>query len=116
MNLQTQNLATVTGPLFDLAESQRRAEDGIAAASENRAGILLFAKEVAREIALSRINLECDADDVAARMTKRQRDELGNAAGGIFRGREWEFVRYAKCTRISGHARTIRVWRYVGKG
>jgi hypothetical protein len=103
-----------TFPLFDLAESRRHAEIGIAVASENRAEILHFAKQVAREIALSRISRECDADDVARRLTKGQRNALGNAAGGIFKGSEWTFVRYANCQRINAHSRMIRVWRYVG--
>jgi hypothetical protein len=106
--------AEPTFPLFDAAESRRHAEIGIAVASENRAEILHFAKRMAREIALSRLSRECDADDVARRLTKGQRKALGNAAGGIFKGREWQFVRYTTCTRISAHARDIRVWRYVG--
>lgn len=110
-------------PLFDAAESRRYAEAGIAIATENRTAILLEAKAAAREIALSRMSRECSADDVAERWfrllgkesAKRKVEMLGNAAGGIFKGREWEFIRYENSVRIQAHARTIRVWRYVGK-
>lgn len=101
-------------PLFDLAEAERHRDVGIMTAAENRGEVLHKAKLLAREIALSRDARECDSDDVARRLTKGERHALGNAAGAIFRGRDWRFVRYKTCERINAHARTIRVWQYAG--
>ena len=104
-----------TLPLFDLAESQRHAEIGIALAAENNAPLLLKAREIARRIAL-----ECGevtADDVQERlmMLGHRSDALGNAAGSIFKSREWQYTgRTVNSKRINAHARLIRVWRYVG--
>ncbi len=103
-------------PLFDAAESQRHAEIGIAIASDNRSAVLMHAKSIAREIALSRMSREVTSDDVNARLTLGQHKALGNAAGGIFKGREWEFVGTIKSTRIAAHARLISVWRLVDNG
>jgi hypothetical protein len=36
-------------------------------------------------------------------------EELGNSAGGVFRG--WKLVRYKKSERVGNHGREIRVWR-----
>jgi hypothetical protein len=36
---------------------------------------------------------------------------LGNAAGQIFRGAEWEFVEWRESKRPSNHARPVRAWR-----
>lgn len=100
-------------PLFDLLEAERHRDIGISIAAENRGEVLHRAKEIAREIAESRFSRECCADCVAKRLTPGERKALGNAAGAIFKGREWRFVRYEKCKRINAHARTIRVWRLI---
>jgi hypothetical protein len=36
---------------------------------------------------------------------------LGNAAGSIFRGVEWECVGWKQSERKTNHARAIRIWR-----
>lgn len=36
---------------------------------------------------------------------------LGNAAGSVFKGPEWEFVAFVKSTRPSNHSRMVRSWR-----
>ncbi len=102
-------------PLFDYAESQRHAEIGIGIAADNNPGILAIAKRVAVEIARERG--EVNADDVQERLMLlgHHRDALGNAAGSVFRGREWQFTgRTVNSRRIQAHARLLRVWRYVG--
>ena len=40
---------------------------------------------------------------------------LGQAAGALFRGNEWEFVGWKESTRGSNHARPIRVWRLLSQ-
>lgn len=37
--------------------------------------------------------------------------DLGNAAGSVFSGKEWECVGYKAATRPEAHARILRVWR-----
>jgi len=112
MSLQTQ-----TYPLFDAITSREQAEIGIAAAAENNASLLVFAKRVAVEIALSRHDRCISADDVQERLMVLGYREgvLGNAAGSLFRGREWRFERWTTSRRIKSHARGLRVWRYIGK-
>jgi hypothetical protein len=36
---------------------------------------------------------------------------LGNAAGSVFKGPEWEMVGYTEAKRPEAHARILRVWR-----
>lgn len=100
--------------LFDAAESRRQAEVGIGLASENNPGILAVAKKIAKEIAIERG--EVTADDVQERLMRLgyRSDALGNAAGAVFRGREWQAIRTISSSRINAHSRLIRVWKYVG--
>lgn len=37
--------------------------------------------------------------------------DLGNAAGSVFKGPDWECVGYREATRPEAHARILRVWR-----
>lgn len=101
-------------PLFNYAESQRHAEIGIAAAAENNAVLLAEAREIARELSQGG-RVEVDADMVQRVMYARYgRDVLGNAAGGIFRGRDWSFAGYSKSTRIQSHGNRLCKWTYIG--
>jgi len=108
---------TQTHPLFDQIAAREQAEIGIAAAAENNATLLVFAKRVAVEIASSRPDRCISADDVQERLMVLGYREgvLGNAAGSLFRGREWTFDHWTTSRRIKSHARGLRVWRYVGK-
>ena len=105
--------------LFDYAESQRQAEAGIAAAAENNAVLLAEAREIAVELSkglTGRIgSVTVDADMVQRVMSQRYgRDVLGNAAGGIFRSRDWSFAGYSKSTRIQSHGNRLCKWTYIG--
>lgn len=101
--------------LFDAAESLQRRDEGIAVAVDNHASMLVRVQEIAREI--GRRQRYVSADDVAAEMERRQirRESLGNAAGAIFRGREWRFHDWTNSVRIAAHGRGIRIWEYIGK-
>ena len=101
--------------IFDFAESQRQAEAGIGLAAENNAVRLAEAREIARELSQGG-RVEVDADMVQRVMYARYngRDVLGNAAGGIFRGREWSFAGYSKSTRIQSHGNRLCKWTYIG--
>lgn len=101
--------------IFDYAESQRQADIGIAISAENNAVRLAEAREIARELSQGG-RVEVDADMVQRVMYARYngRDVLGNAAGGIFRGREWSFAGYSKSTRIQSHGNRLCKWTYIG--
>lgn len=98
--------------IFDYAESERHAAEGIALAAENNPALLHKAREIAKEIAHERG--EVTADDVQLRLAALGYSvkALGNAAGSLFRGREWEWTgRWVKSARIHAHCNPLRVWR-----
>jgi len=103
-------------PLFNYAESQRRAEIGIAVAAENAGSVVLKVQAIARE--LGRLQGFVTADDVQRVMFERQisSKELGNGAGSMFRGKDqWRKTgRYISSVRIAAHGRDIPVWEYIG--
>ena len=96
---------------FDLEKSKQKKEEGMARAAMNRKDLLNFARAVAKELAHKREWIT--ADDVQAKLlTIGVRQNLGPAAGSLFRGDEWIFTgRYIKSSRVSNHARILRVWR-----
>jgi hypothetical protein len=101
--------------LFDAAEAERRKEAGMARAAAARPALLAIARDVARHLAVVRGAVT--SDDVAYHMTElgHHYDDLGNAAGSVFRGGfEWTGeVRTSE--RASTHGRVIRVWRIKGE-
>ncbi len=103
--------------LFDVAESNRLKEEGMTAAEYGGKHMLLdHARHVAKQIAMLRESRTVTADDVGKAFEKEGITEsLGNAAGSLFRGKEWEFTgQRIKSSRKSNHSREIKVWRYVG--
>lgn len=99
---------------FDLPEGERLRDEGISLAKEAYSRKALVEK--AREIAIELANLHWDvtADDVFEEMIKRDLhpELLGNGAGSIFRGDDFEFTgEWRKSKRVSNHARQNRVWR-----
>jgi len=102
--------------LFDLAEAQRLKEEGMASAAANKHDLLNHARHVAKQIAMLRDSRTVTADDVSRAFVKEGiTDSLGNAAGSIFRGKDWEFTgERVNSQRKTNHSREIKVWRYVG--
>lgn len=89
-------------------------ERGMNRAAQNNRPILKVAKDVAIEIAESRGDRRCSMDDVQARLKQMGYSDraLGNAAGSVFRGGEWEFTgTRIKSVRPHAHANEIKVWR-----
>jgi hypothetical protein len=41
----------------------------------------------------------------------REPELLGNAAGAVFRGDEWECIGWKPSERVTNHKRPIRIWR-----
>lgn len=95
-------------------EANAAKETGIALAVAHRAEILAKAREVARDLARHAEYQETNADEVAAQLELQGIDstELGNAAGAIFRGKDWTFVGYKKSVRVSRHANKIGIWAF----
>jgi hypothetical protein len=97
---------------FDLKEGERRKEEGLARAETlSRKQLLETARLYALRIA--RRSGTVTYDDVFIEMLRDGLDPaaLGNAAGGVFRGREFMFTGgWEKSRRMSNHARVNRIW------
>jgi hypothetical protein len=103
--------------LFDAVAANDAKELGKSSAAgvSYRMGILAEAQEIARSI--GKRTRYCNADQVYEELVRRGRDIklLGNGAGSMFAGKEWEFSgEWIKSTRITNHGRMIRIWRYNG--
>ena len=83
---------------------------GLSRASLSRKELLCAAKMFAHAIAQKRGS--CTIDDVQAELEAQgfTSADLGNAAGGVFRGKDWECVGSRQSKRVSAHARRILVW------
>jgi hypothetical protein len=84
----------------------------------DRAGNPFYRRELLERAKAHAIELghtlgEVTADDVFRRMLNygEEPELLGNAAGSIFRGVEWECVGWKQSERKTNHARAIRIWR-----
>ena len=100
--------------LFDMSEAERRRDVGMAkaCARDSRSAMLRYAKVVAVNICIDGDGT-VDSDRVAMRMEAEGISylQLGNAAGAVFRG-DFEWTgECRKSSRVSTHARVIRVWR-----
>ena len=103
--------------LFGINESIRRKHDGMLAAEYGGKHLVLKdARRIAKQIAMLRLDKTVTADDVNAALIRIGITEsLGNAAGSLFRGSEWQFTgERIKSARKTNHAREIKVWRYLG--
>jgi hypothetical protein len=90
------------------------AEAGMGLALSRRLNLVEDVRVRVRAIALSRADRTATADDVdtALAAIRRTHMELGNAAGSIFRDGRWLCTgEWRSSTRLSNHARPIRVWQ-----
>lgn len=95
---------------FNLAAAEQHKQSGMVAAALSKADLLEYAVELAERIARS--TGDVTADDVNALLIAQGRGSLGNAAGSLFRGKQWQFTgQWRTSTRVSNHARQNRVWR-----
>ena len=97
--------------LFDAAEAQRRKDAGMTKAADARHQLLTHAQAIARRIADNLGNVT--SDDVASVMQQRglRYEDLGNAAGSVFRT-DFEWTgKVVASVRVSTHGRMIKVWR-----
>lgn len=90
---------------FDLPKGEALKQRGMEVAASTRIEDLELARQELRIIAQGRPDRCVTADDAA-------RFNLGNSAGSLFRGGEWEFTgRWEKSKRPARHANNLRVWR-----
>ena len=98
--------------LFDAAEAEAAKTRGMNTAALNRLELLAEARKIAVEIAMSRADRCVTADDVQAVLIERGFGHLGNSAGHLFTGRNFEFTGQWKASeRVSNHGHKNRVWR-----
>lgn len=102
--------------LFDAVAAARLRDAGMELAAEKKNPLLVYAREGAREIALSRESREVTADDVQAWLVSKgfKESALENAMGSVFREKCWRFEnKTVMSARKAAHRRLIRVWRLV---
>ena len=97
--------------LFDYAASKKLRDTGMESAAKGRAGLLQTARELAQRLA--ELYGKVTADDVRKEYEYRGGNwsDLGNAAGSIFKGKQWECVGFENSSVASSHARALRIWR-----
>ena len=103
--------------LFDPIQAERNKHIGMQQAAKTRAKVLTLARRVAIEIAKNRKDGVCHADLVQKELGLRGilPHQLGNAAGSIFRGKNWEWTgHFIKSERTTSNQRIIRVWQFIG--
>jgi hypothetical protein len=102
--------------LFDLQTAEAAKLAGMDLAAVARDSILDEARRAAVFIASLRDDRSVSADDVMERLCSlgRKPEELGNAAGSVFRGKRWRWNgKWVKSRRETNHARMIRVWELI---
>ena len=96
---------------FDLQAGVDAKVRGMSLAENNRATLLLTARSAARIAArkLGKITID---DVIQTMQAYGHACSLGQAAGSVFKGKEWVFTgEWRKSSRVSNHARQNRVWR-----
>jgi len=96
--------------LFDYAQSIQERDKGMATAVSGREKALSKARQMAEILAI--MCGEITADDVRKEYEYRGGNwsDLGNAAGSIFKGKQWQCVGFENSTVTTSHARALRVW------
>jgi hypothetical protein len=97
--------------IFDAQMGRMAKEEGMNLAAENKRYALIFARDIAEEIALKSPTRECTTDDVQ-KIIIAKGINLGNAAGSLFKESKWKFTgRFVESHRVSNHGRLLHVWR-----
>jgi D-serine deaminase-like pyridoxal phosphate-dependent protein len=103
--------------LFDVMAGEEARDVGKEQAALVRQQMLAEARSIAISIASSRRSRLVTIDDVQRELLRRGNyttEDLGNAAGSVFRGSAWKFTgRWYKSMRITNHARHVRIWQLL---
>jgi len=99
------------------AQEIQAKEKGIARAVGKHTAVFIVARKLAVDLAKKNSNGVVNADQVQDELTKLgyTSSDLGNAAGALFRGKNWIKLAPSKSTRKGNHARDIANWKYVGQ-
>jgi hypothetical protein len=102
------------GAPYDLKSESTAKEQGIVQAVKGHTEVFIVARKLAVQLAKANgtVNADLVQDDLA-KLGYASAD-LGNAAGALFRGKNWKYVRTQKSARKGNHLRDIKVWEYVG--
>ena len=100
---------------FDWQQGDREKARGMQLAARNRGWLLEHARDLAKAFAQRRPLATCTFDDVMRQLIAEgfKPEELGNAAGSVFKTADWECVGWKQSKRISNHARAIRIWKLI---
>ena len=91
--------------------------EGMANAARRRKEALAAARQACIDAAMGRDDRTATADDAYEYVERTGIEPLGNAAGSLFVGKDWEFTGDWQASRIpSRHAHRNRVWVFVGDG
>ena len=84
---------------------------GMDKAAENKKKLLEYARGIARDLAKG--GNVISADDVQRELERRKISvhALGNAAGSLFKGKEWMAVGRIKSKRVHAHSNWLTTWR-----
>lgn len=100
---------------LDLLEGIKRKREGMERAAKHKSPLLEKARMVA--VTIGRKQRYVTADDVRRHMAEASMsmEELGNAAGSLFRTKDWRFTgRRVKSKYVANHAKEVNVWEYIG--
>lgn len=107
---------TATASLFDLIAAIELGERGIELAAGNHASAVWDAQQIAKE--LGRRQRFVSMNDVNRRWAAlgRRREELGNGAGSVFRGKCWRRTsQQVRAEHLESHGRWLPIWEYLGE-
>jgi hypothetical protein len=100
---------------FDPALAERFKREAMAAAASSPAHqeLLRLLRPALVRIALSRSDRSVTADHAQQWLVEHGYSPaaLGNAAGSLFRGGQWELVGYRMSARVSRHCNRVGIWR-----
>lgn len=97
--------------IFDAIASREVRDAGIGLAVDNKASLVIKAREIAVEIARREGTVDMDRVTKELMAQGERSDCLGNAAGGVFRDKRFVWTgRFTKATRIQSHSNLLRVW------
>jgi hypothetical protein len=97
--------------LFDYQKACELRDIGLSKAEANNFDWVQQARSLAIHLAMK--NGEVDSDQVQA-ILPRPPSVSPNAAGAVFRCKQLVCVGFKQSSRVSAHARTIKVFKYVG--
>jgi hypothetical protein len=110
--IEAKPYADVATPKTEVAAAQQ----GISAAVKSHNRVFTVAQAFAVALAKSNAIGVTNADAVQAKLAEQgfTSADLGNAAGALFRGKNWKKYNTQKSARKGNHAREISNWMYVG--